>query len=177
MFIAHAPAGYLMTHMLAKVRAQPSKTQTYLFGIFVSICPDLDLIYFYGVDGRQTHHHHYIPHLPIVWAGIYVILLACLTINPLHFSAKKKASCIFYAHLMFCCMMLHMFLDTLVGGIAWLYPWSKNLIRLIEVSRRYDMWVLNFIVHWTFLAELCIIAAALWVWIKSSKHTPGHIQP
>ncbi|MEM7440904.1 MAG: hypothetical protein AAF393_14995, partial [Pseudomonadota bacterium] len=55
---------------------------------------------------------------------------------------------------------LHCLLDTLTGGIMWAWPISGDLINLITVPATQSHWLLSFLVHWTFLAELAISAVA-----------------
>ena len=47
----------------------------------------------------------------------------------------------------------------------WLWPFSDRLITLAVVPARYDHWVISFILHWSFLAEIAITllaAGVLW---------------
>ena len=54
-------------------------------------------------------------------------------------------------------VFLHLVLDTVSGGIAWLYPYDAGSIVLIDVPARFDWWVWNFILHWSFLPEIAIV--------------------
>ena len=54
---------------------------------------------------------------------------------------------------------MHLILDTVTGGIAWLYPFSDGLFVLLRPIRRFDWWVWNFVCHWTFSFEIGI---AVW---------------
>lgn len=55
--------------------------------------------------------------------------------------------------------LLHMALDSLAGGIAWLAPLSDLELRLVEVPARHGWWVWNFVLHWTMLIEVLILSA------------------
>ncbi len=157
MFIAHLPAGYLLTRFLQR----KLKTTKYLWiGLLASILPDFDLPYFYLIDHRQTLHHEYWIHLPIFWLS--VSFLAVL----IFFFTKNRRflliSTIFLANI-----FLHLILDTFVAGILWLYPFSHVSLRLFTVPARYPFWGENFAFHWTFLVEIAIILWAFIVLIKS----------
>lgn len=58
-------------------------------------------------------------------------------------------------------VMLHLALDTIVGKIRWLYPFSRQDFYLFEVTARYKWAYWNFILHWTFLLEIGVILWAL----------------
>ena len=54
-FIAHLPAGYLLTKTIfSRTLGARAVMAAALLG---SITPDLDLLYFYTLDARQRHHH------------------------------------------------------------------------------------------------------------------------
>jgi hypothetical protein len=61
----------------------------------------------------------------------------------------------------------HLVLDTFVGHIWWLYPLRDQPFSIAEVENHYQPWWMNFMLHWTMLLELAIIAAATWVEIRS----------
>ena len=69
---------------------------------------------------------------------------------------------------MFFAVMSHMLLDSVTSGIKWLYPFDDRyfgLWRLWLVPAGYDWWVLNYVLHWTFIYELSLVAASLiFVW-------------
>ena len=156
MFIAHLPAGYICTKKLQKV----SKTKKYLWiGLFASILPDLDIFYFYFIDLRKHLHHSYWIHRPFYW-----LLIACIVFITLFLLKRKglcKASIIFFANI-----FLHLFLDTVVGQVEWLYPFSDKSHYLFYVPSVYNFWVYNFIFHWTFLFEIGIIMGSIYLLLK-----------
>ena len=55
MFVAHIPAGYLLTRYLS--RGHADRKALILTGLVASVLPDTDLLWFYLVDNRQTAHH------------------------------------------------------------------------------------------------------------------------
>jgi inner membrane protein len=58
-------------------------------------------------------------------------------------------------------VLLHLVLDTVAGGIRWLWPFSDVELALTTVRARYHPWVLNFVLHWTFALEVALVVAAL----------------
>lgn len=153
MFIAHVPAGYLLSAVCRRKVAEKSR-RLVLWGILAgSVIPDLDMIYFWIMQERAIHHHLYLPHLPSVWVGVLAIgsLLALIT---------KKRIWWQGALWMFVGAMFHLMLDTLVGGIAWLHPFDRTLFHLVDVPATQSWWVMSIILHWTFLAEVLICLAA-----------------
>ncbi len=62
MFVAHIPSGYIMAvSRLKRVRHfREASSAVIAAGMIGSIGPDFDMVYFYLVDHRQTHHHRYV---------------------------------------------------------------------------------------------------------------------
>tara|TARA_R110000868_G_scaffold10226_12_gene50135 strand:+ start:655 stop:852 length:198 start_codon:yes stop_codon:yes gene_type:complete len=63
MFIAHLPAGYLLTSAI-QTRARNQSLSLLATGLVASVLPDADLLWFYLFDNRQHVHHAYITHTP-----------------------------------------------------------------------------------------------------------------
>ncbi|HCC83227.1 TPA: metal-dependent hydrolase [Candidatus Uhrbacteria bacterium] len=151
MFIAHLPAGYLLTTWLQK---KFNSTKFLWLGLLASVFPDVDLIYFYLIDHRQTLHHHYFTHLPLVWLALWLLIaLPCIIF--------KKRTALAITTIIFANIILHFVLDSFVGGIAWLYPFSDYNLFLATVPATHNFWVWSFIFHWTFLVELTIVVWAI----------------
>ena len=151
MLIAHLPAGYLLTKYIQKATG---KRKYIWLGLIASILPDIDLFYFYLIDSKQTNHHDYFTHFPMFW-GLMLFYSVGFVYLFLH---KKKAYfflCIFYSNI-----FLHMLLDSYAGYIKWFYPVFYVKTNLIEISANYDWWVWSFVLHWSFIAEVCIVTAA-----------------
>ena len=74
MFIAHLPAAYLVLKS-APFKLGATASTAFLIG---SIAPDVDMAYFYLIDGRQHHHHDYLTHRPVLW---YLVLLLGLCLS------------------------------------------------------------------------------------------------
>ncbi len=122
-----------------------------------AIAPDLDLFYFYLVDHRQTHHHLYWSHFPLLWLTVFC-LIYCL-----HRVWDRKH--LTFPGLVFCGSgVVHMLLDSLVGDICWLAPFSYEPFSLFTVPGGYHPWWLNFILHWSFFFEVVITGWAFWCW-------------
>jgi inner membrane protein len=127
-----------------------------IYGLLCSVLPDFDLLYFYLIDHRQHAHHTYWTHIPIFWL---------LLTGALYFGTKA----VLRKNIGLACVILlantqtHLLLDSVAGGIYWLHPFNNEYYRLFEITARYDWWVWNYIIHWTFLFELLIIAATTYV--------------
>jgi hypothetical protein len=67
-------------------------------------------------------------------------------------------------------VFLHLVLDSYVGHIYWLWPFSGKSFALLSVQRHHDFWVLNYLLHPTFALELAIVAVATMVWLRSAKN-------
>lgn len=158
MFIAHLPAGYLLGRGFERV----SPRGVIPVALFGSLFPDLDLFYFYLIDNRQHHHHSYWIHFPVVWGGLLVLSLVWFSL-----CRKSRAALL---SVVFCASgFLHLVLDSVVGDIAWLAPYSGDFYHLAKVEPGFKPWWLNFILHWSFLLEVAIVAAAVVLFIKRRK--------
>jgi inner membrane protein len=167
-FIAHLPAGYLATRLiLARQPAPPPLRRRLLaLGMAASVLPDLDLLWFYFVDHRRQVHHAYLPHLPLAWTALFCAAAVVMWM----LRARRTA---WLAMLVFAAnIMLHLVLDTIAGGIRWLWPFSNAEFAMSHVEARHHVWYLNFVLHWTFALELAILAIALWtMWRNNfSRH-------
>ena len=151
MFIAHLPAGYLLTRWLQK----KMKTQNFLWvGLVASVFPDIDMLYFYLIDDRQTLHHYYWTHLPVIWIGLWILMIIVAKIF-------KNRTLFILTMIIFANLVLHFALDSIVGGISWLYPFIDYDLSLFTVPATHDFWVWSFVFHWTFLLEIAIVLAAI----------------
>lgn len=164
MFIGHLPAGYIATRLVLRARPLSDTTTRRLLalGLVASVLPDLDLVYFYLIDNRQTLHHHYWPHLPAFWAAIAAPTLALAAVS--RRPAALLAWLVFHAN-----VFLHLVLDTVVGHVLWLYPFSADSVVLFDVPARYGWWVWNFVLHWTFLFELLVCGGAIALFLRSRR--------
>lgn len=124
-----------------------------------AVFPDLDLIFFYFVDNRAFHHHAYWVHAPAFAAACSALAwgLARLLARPAAPVVLAFAAA----------WMLHIVLDSLAGGIMWLWPLDTRLFQLVEVPATRSHWLASFLNHWTFLPEVAICVVALLVYRRS----------
>ena len=163
MFIAHMPAGFLLSRYLLKgERDEPSYIKYLLIGLIASIAPDFDLAYFHLIDARQHPHHSYWTHIPIFWVGIYTLL-----VYPVYKWLGRTGVKLLSMFLL--CGLLHMSLDSVASGIKWLYPIDKSYFGLWRIPSVYEWWVANYLFHWTFLLELLITSTAAIVFFRDSE--------
>ncbi|MBB4820094.1 inner membrane protein [Pseudomonas alcaligenes] len=158
MIVAHLPTGYLIGALLER-RFRPAACSPRLWlavALLGAFAPDLDMLYFHLVDGRQHHHHSYWSHWPVVWFGALALALAWQRLAqqtwvPMLLVLFTLNGCV------------HLLLDSVVGDIWWLAPWVDQAFSLATVTPRYQPWWLNFILHGSFLLELSLLGAALWL--------------
>ena len=154
MIVAHLPAGFLLTTALGgRTRAQLA------VGLAGSMAPDLDLLYFYTIDNCQHLHHSYWSHIPVFWLGLTVLVTIA------YLGARQPLFLRPVLWLFLPNVFLHLLLDSVAGGIRWLYPVSQKSYCLFSVPSRCSHWLMNFLGHWTFLLEAAIVLFAMLVWI------------
>lgn len=154
MLIAHLPAGYLLTTALVP---RGSGRKALWIGLLASVALDLDLLYFYLIDGGRHPHHGYWTHYPFTWL---CVLLGALALVPL---LRRFTPFRWFLLLILPNILLHLLLDSLVGDVRWLAPFSDRGFSLLEVPAVHDFWLYNFVFHWTFLFEVAIASAAILV--------------
>jgi len=147
--VAHFPAGFIVTRFVAK------NTSAWLLalGLGASALPDIDLLRFFLVDHRAVLHHAYWTHTPFWWALAALAWFGVIRLLGLRSGVVPGA-------IIFANLFSHLVLDTVVGGIRWLAPVSDRSFILVTVPARFDWWIWNFLLHWTFLLELGIVACA-----------------
>ena len=155
MFVAHLPAGYLIGRALdrpgSRARASSRVVAASLVG---SVLPDVDMLWFFLVDGGRVHHHRYWTHVPLFWAALAVPALIV--------TARRSPASLRAVVAFFLAIASHLVLDTVVGDVQWLQPFSDRFIHLVTVERIAGAhWIWSFILHWTFALELALLAVAL----------------
>ena len=152
MFIAHLPAGYLITKFVCRhlCLTEEVKQKVMTSGLLGAIAPDLDLLYLYFIDNFRDHHHSYWSHYPIVW-----LLLLFISLGLFRVFDKGYLTYGFFAFSLN--GFFHLVLDSMAGEIRWLVPFDSNGYSLIALKSVYAPWVLNFLLHWSFLVELLIL--------------------
>lgn len=152
MITAHAPAGYITGKVLSN---DPKIIRVAVLG---GIFPDFDLVWFYLIDDRAFHHHHYLVHVPFFWL---VCASVCFPLCFAYFSKQLRILSAFFAG-----VAVHIALDGIAGGIKWLWPLSNTLFYIVNVAPVYKNWILNFVLHQVFLLELLIWVAALVIYMR-----------
>jgi inner membrane protein len=156
LLIAHLPAGYILARAL-----RVSRGPLLWAALAGSVFPDLDMFWFHLVDNRAFHHHRYWVHAPGFWLIVMAIIYPLALWKAPTFRAPAL---VFLASI-----VVHLCLDTIGGGIMWLWPVSDHLFALVEVPATRSHWVLSFMVHWTFWAEVAIVVAAAVLWWRRDE--------
>ncbi|MEP5760212.1 MAG: metal-dependent hydrolase [Litoreibacter sp.] len=126
-----------------------------------AVLSDIDILFFYFVDGRAIHHHRYWVHVPLFWA-----IVAGTTLPILWKSRFKSVGFAFFA-----AIYMHLILDSISGGIMWLAPLNTDLWALFTVTPSHSHWILSFLLHWTVLFEALIWATAIYLYAKGRRHS------
>ena len=129
--------------------------------ILGAIFPDFDLIWFYFVDDRAFHHHRYWVHAP----GFWLMILAVITPLALRLRAPFRQAAFWFMAAWF----MHICLDTVVGDIMWLWPYSDQLYRLATVEATHSHFILSFMAHWSFTLEVVIWLLAGWLFFTRAR--------
>ncbi len=159
MLIAHLPSGYLLG-AFAQRRVPLQASAIMAAALIGSVAPDLDLLYFHLIDGRQTNHRDFFTHWPLFWLAFGF----ALAIVALVFQRKLlPLVLVFYAG-----VMLHMATDTVAAPIHWLAPFSQSATELVRIPKIHPNWIVSFVFHWTFLNEIAICLAALALFLSRS---------
>lgn len=156
MITAHLPSGYVLG-------ASTGLAELAFFAALAgAVFPDVDLIWFYFVDDRAFHHHRYWVHAPVFAAGCGVVLiLLAVALAP-----KWKLAAIAFS----AAWLLHILLDSVVGEIMWLWPYSTQLYSLFTVPGREGVhFIVAFLTHWTILFEGLVWTAAAVLWMRRRR--------
>ncbi|GLQ34865.1 metal-dependent hydrolase [Amylibacter marinus] len=156
MITAHLPSGYVLGRVLGA-------NASLAMGVVVlgAIFPDFDLAWFYWVDERAFHHHRYWVHAPWFWVMVGIIGVPTL--------AMISRKVLRLGLLFMCGVFLHILLDSIAGGIMWLWPWVGTLYQLVTVQPTHSHFILSFMAHWTFLLEIAIwVTALLLIWPRAN---------
>jgi hypothetical protein len=168
MFIAHLPAGYLVSKFLCtRMKVDEVNPKAFMAaGLLGSVAPDLDLLYDRLADGGLVHHHSYFTHYPLTWSLLILLVIALHNFNRLIPAANLAL--IFSLN-----GFVHLMLDSVVGDIRWLAPFYTKYFSLAHVPAVYHPWWVNFLLHWSFAIEIAIVTAAFLVW----RHARGRRRP
>ncbi len=154
MITAHLPSGYVLA------RSQGWSGAVLVAAVIGAVFPDVDLIAFYLIDDRAVHHHRYWLHAP---AFALFVSAALYTVAALA-APKWTAPVLAFG----AAWTLHILLDSVAGGIMWLWPVSTELHMLFPVAPRHGVhFLVAFLTHWTMIFEALIWLAAIWFWRKA----------
>jgi inner membrane protein len=159
MLIAHLPAGFILGTLARNVSGNARAIMP--AALLGSVAPDLDMFYFYLVDGQQTHHHSYVTHWPLFWLGLGCVVLPLVGRR---WPRSTPAALVFFV-----AAMLHMMLDSIAAPMLWLMPLSDVSVELVTIPARYSHWVLSFVLHWTFALEITICAWAAFLAVRQLR--------
>jgi inner membrane protein len=159
MLIAHLPAGFILGTLARDVSGNARAIMP--AALLGSVAPDLDMFYFYLVDGQQTHHHSYLTHWPLFWLG-----LGCVVLSLARWLRPRFGTA---ALVFFVAVMTHMVLDSIAAPMQWLMPFNDASVELVTIPARYSHWVLSFVLHWTFALEITICACAAFLAVKQLR--------
>lgn len=151
-FIAHAPAGFLVSRLLGRERAVATAC------VVGSLFPDLDMLWWWFIDHGAVHHHRYWTHVPLFWLCLAAVLIP---------ATRQRWIVAFFVG-----VLTHLVLDTLVGDIAWLLPFSDRFVHLVEVPASPGAhWIASFVGHWTFAVEIALFAIGMIVAVRTLRGT------
>ncbi len=168
MFIAHLPAAYLLGTVLKRRWPQAMTPAAWAALLLASIAPDLDLLYFYGFSDRGFNHHIYPPHVPMVWLVTSVLGGLCLRAGP----ARWRTAWAVPWAMVSTGWWLHLVLDTVAGGIWWLWPWVTTPYVLMPIfPRRFDNAWLNMLSHPLMAIEVMVVVGAAWRWRQTHQRS------
>ncbi|MBN1756883.1 MAG: metal-dependent hydrolase [Chitinispirillaceae bacterium] len=173
MLIAHGPAGYLLTRVLARtvfkrivlpVRSNRMYQAMIAAGMFGGILPDFDFIYHIFIDSDRTPHHSYFTHFPLFWMALLGIALLAG-----RWQRFRKAMPV----MVILCLsaLLHLICDTLTGTVYWLAPLNSAGFNVFKVADVNIWWVNNYMYHWTFLIEIGIVITAGVIFLRVQETT------
>jgi len=151
MLIAHGPAGYLIGVLAARVK---QRTDLVVAGLIGGLLPDLDAVG-YHLGLVQGFHRATPFHWPTTWLVITLIglLLIMLRRKPGEFITVIGIAA-----------LIHCGLDMTMAPLYWAAPFHWETYEMVHVPGGWSPYWLGFIFYWTFLVEVALIFAALFVW-------------
>lgn len=168
MYIAHIPAGYILTKFLSKKFTQVKYTVS--AGLIGSVAPDFDMIYKILFDINGVNHRYYFSHFPLFWFLVYILgIIAILLFYSLKIIDKsKKTNFVYLLSIFIANVFLHLLLD-LPTGVLLLGPFSNTVFKFVTMPNQYNNYLLNIALHPLFLVEILIIVLAIYLFIKEKK--------
>ncbi|MCF8215885.1 MAG: metal-dependent hydrolase [Chlorobium sp.] len=164
MVLGHLPVGYIISKMLFRtIKDRQVKYRTFMFwGLFGSVAPDTDMIYYYLFDYRQYSHHQYVTHFPLLW--LFFLLLSFVWI----LFHKKWGQYPVYAVIFTLGGFVHILMDTIVGGsMLLLAPFDYRHFCLVP-HVPWDATQYKFL---SYGLEAILILWAVLIWLKIRVHS------
>lgn len=135
-------------------------------GLVASMLPDIDMLYFNSVSSSKSHHE-FVTHMPMFW---FLVMFFALGLSSTFIKNERRYErALLVLFILFINIFLHMLLDSFATPIRWVYPLYNYSFELIHVPAKYDWWVWNSVLHWSFLAEIVIVIASLCVFFKVNQ--------
>lgn len=157
MFLAHLPAGFLLTDSLCqrtRLRHWPQQRALLLAGLLGSVFPDSDILWAHWVDQNRFYHHLYWVHWPLFWLALMAGGAAL--------AGWLRSRFIVALVLLFGLnALLHIGLDAINREVWWGMPFVKHPVKLIDVPMTHQQRLLDYVYHWTFALEVLLCAWAL----------------
>ncbi len=159
MTFGHLSAGYITSKLLFKeFEHQSVYSKAFMFwGLFGSIAPDFDMLYFFLVKHTLSDHHKYFAHFPLFWLTLLLISLFWLQLHR-HRNQNPAAAFIFTLN-----GFIHTILDTVTGEIWWFAPFVNKPFSLVAERSEIPSFT-----DWTFSIEFFLLLLALLLWGNSS---------
>ena len=151
MLIAHGPAGYLIGAMADRAR---QRFDLVMAGLAGGLFPDLDAVGYHL--GIVHGFHRATPlHWPSVWLALVLVGVVLMMIK----RRTGQVLTVFAA-----AGLIHCGLDVTMAPLYWAAPFSWQTFELVHVPGGWSPYWLGFIFYWTFVPEIMIWIAAVWVW-------------
>ncbi len=158
MMFAHLPASYVTMNATGRLWGrgldEKERRVVYAVGIAAGIFPDIDGLF------MPIHQHRASPlHTPVFWLAFCgLILTAALVVR------QRRALLVSLAFVILMGAWLHLLLDAIFVGVRMFVPLSDDYFRFRgPISKRFDNWVVNYLLDPMFLTEVYVFAAAAMV--------------
>ncbi|MFZ2663968.1 MAG: metal-dependent hydrolase [Patescibacteria group bacterium] len=167
MYFTHSLAGAIaIKPIIDKVEkdfTEKEKIVLWFIGITASVLPDFDLLYMFL--SKSSNHRHFVTH------GVTLYLIMFIIAYLLRFIQERKEfgrkffkilSTVFITG-----VLTHLVLDTLVGGIALLSPFSfKTFGFNMDIKRSGVNWLVEYLKSRYMLLELLVASLFFYVFRK-----------
>ncbi|MFH0854723.1 MAG: metal-dependent hydrolase [bacterium] len=155
MVISHLPAGYIAARMAEKKYWKDfSKKQVlwlYAILLFFSVCPDFDLVYFWFINGMNSHREFFTHSLffyAMLGLGAFSIvkIIIYATEQKCDNEQKKRSEDKFIRWISYSIIIgaiTHLALDSILSSVGWAWPFYANPIGL-PIFDIYFIWIKDY---------------------------------